>query len=75
MSSVIGSLVSVLLLCQVPPQTPVAALWEDGEWSKSAWGKQARDLTADVIGVRADELRNEILARVPKYNPTAQRLP
>lgn len=52
---------------QAPPQTPVAAIWEDGALRRSGWGKQARDLAADVLGISADDLLSRILARVPKY--------
>jgi hypothetical protein len=52
---------------QAPPQTPVAAIWEDGTLRRSGWGKQARDLAADMLGISADDLLTRIIARVPKY--------
>jgi hypothetical protein len=44
------------------PQTPLAALWESGRLLRSAWGKEARDLAAAVVGLPADELNRRIMA-------------
>src|SRR5205823_13648228 len=52
---------------QAPPQTPVAAVWEDGALRRSGCGKQARDLAADVLGISAEDLLTRIIGRVPKY--------
>jgi len=60
-------------ITQTPPQTPVAAVWENGVLTKTAWGKQGRDLAADVLGLSAEDLNERVVARVPKYTPPTQR--
>ena len=52
-----------------PPQTPVAAVWEDGILSKCAWGKQGRDLVADALGLSSEDLNRRVITKVPKYTP------
>jgi hypothetical protein len=56
-------------ITQAPPQTPVAAVWEDGELTKSAWGKQGRSLAADVLGLSSEDLNEQVVARIPKCIP------
>jgi len=56
-------------ITQTPPQTPVAAVWENGVLTKSAWGRQARDLAADVLGLSSEYLNEQVVAKVPKYTP------
>lgn len=56
-------------ITRIPPQTPVAAVWENGVLIKSACGKHARDLAADMFGLSADDLNDRVVARVPKYTP------
>jgi hypothetical protein len=60
-------------ITQVPPQTPVAAVWENGILSKSAWGKQGRDLAADALGLSSEDLNKRVVAKVPKYTPPTRR--
>jgi hypothetical protein len=43
-------------------QTPLAALWESGRLMRSAWGKEGRDLAAEVVGLPAEELNRRIMA-------------
>lgn len=54
----------VPLIKQAPPQTPITALWVKGRLSKSAWGKDGRDLTADVLGLKPEELDACVFAKV-----------
>lgn len=54
-------------ITQAPPQTPVAALWENGDLTKSAWGKQGRELAADALGLSSEDLNEWMVAKVPKY--------
>jgi len=46
-------------------QTPLATLWGGGAQRRSAWGKQARDLTAEALGLPAAELLQRIVAQSP----------
>jgi hypothetical protein len=48
-------------------QTPIAALRESGSPTKVAWGKKARDLTAEVVGFAPDELSQRVVAESPRY--------
>ena len=56
-------------LTDAPLQTPVAALWENGRWSKTACGKQGRDLAAIALGLSSEDLNERVVAKVPKYTP------
>jgi hypothetical protein len=60
-------------ITQAPPQTPVAAVWENGKLSKSAWGKEGRDLAADALGLSSEDLNERVLAKVPKCTPPTWR--
>jgi hypothetical protein len=48
-------------------QTPVAALWEPGSQTKTAWGKNAREMIAEVLGLDAADLQRRIVAESPRY--------
>ena len=48
-------------------QTPLAAVWACGVPQKTAWGKQARDMAAEVLGLPADDLSTRIKAGAPSY--------
>ncbi len=48
-------------------QTPLAALWESGAPKKIAWGKQARDLAGEVLGLDPEELSLRVAAESPSY--------
>lgn len=54
-------------------QTPIAALWESGKLTRTAWGKKGRDLTAETIGIPADELNQQIMAEYSKRLTAAPR--
>jgi len=60
-------------ITQTPPQTPVAAVWENGVLIRSAWGKHGRDLAADVLGLSSEDLNTRVIGKVPKYTPPTQR--
>jgi hypothetical protein len=59
----------IATITQAPPQTPVAIVWENGILSKSAWGKQARDLAAEALGLSSEDLNERVVAKVPRYTP------
>jgi hypothetical protein len=48
-------------------QTPLAALWESGTPKKIAWGKQARDLAAEALGLDPEVLSRRVAAESPSY--------
>jgi hypothetical protein len=48
-------------------QPPLAAVWEPGSPKKVAWGKQARDLAAEALGLPAEDLSRRIKAESPSY--------
>ena len=48
-------------------QTPLAAVWESGSPKKATWGKQARDMAAEVLGLSADDLSRRVKAESPSY--------
>ena len=54
-------------------QTPLAAVWESGAPKKVAWGKQARDLAAEVLGRSADEWSRRVKAESPSYANVARQ--
>ncbi len=49
-------------------QTPLAAFWEGGVLKKSASGKQAQDLAAEVLELSAEDLSRRVVSEAPKYN-------
>lgn len=49
------------------PQTPLAALWGAGSEKQVAWGKKARDLAADALGLSAEDVSARIKADAPRY--------
>jgi hypothetical protein len=59
-------------ITQAPPQTPVAALWEEGIITMTAWGKRGRDLTAEALGLSAEDLNKQVVDRVPKVQIPSQ---
>jgi hypothetical protein len=48
-------------------QTPIAALCESGLPKTVAWGKKARDMVAQMLGLAADEVSRRIIADSPSY--------
>jgi hypothetical protein len=48
-------------------QTPLASFWEAGSPMKTAWGKQARDMVAEALGIPADDLSRRIKEQSPNY--------
>jgi hypothetical protein len=60
-------------ITQAPPQTPVAAVWENGVLTKSAWGTQGRCLAADALGLSSEDLNDRVVAKVPKFTPPTRR--
>ena len=48
-------------------QTPLAAFWESGSPRKAAWGKKAREMTAEILGIEAKELQSKIVDESPYY--------
>jgi len=48
-------------------QTPLAVLWESGSPQKAAWGKQARDMAAEALGLSADDLSRRVKAESLSY--------
>ncbi len=58
-------------ITKAPPQTPIAAVWEDGVLTKSAWGKQGRGLAADALGLSSKDLNERVVAKIPRYTPPA----
>jgi hypothetical protein len=56
-------------ITQIPFQTPVVAVWENGTLTKSAWGKSGRDLAADTLGLSSEDLNQRVVTKVPKYAP------
>jgi hypothetical protein len=53
------------------PQTPLAAVWDDGSEKAAACGKKARDLAAEALGIPADDLSERIKAEAPNYTNAA----
>jgi hypothetical protein len=47
--------------------TPIAALCEHGSPKMVVWGKKARDLAAQVLGMAPEELSQRIVAESPRY--------
>jgi hypothetical protein len=54
-----------------PRQTPVAALWEDGGFRVTEYGYAARNLLASVLGISAQDLNEQVAARVPHLAPAS----
>lgn len=51
-------------------QTPLVAIREPGSPTKTAWGRQARDLVAVTLGLSGEQLSARIMAETPSYgNP------
>jgi hypothetical protein len=48
-------------------QTPLAALWESGTPKKIAWGKHARDMVAEALGLAPEDLSGRVAAESPSY--------
>jgi len=60
-------------ITEAPPQTPVAAVWENGVLTKSACGYHGRSLAADALGLSSEELNERVIAKVPTYAPPTWR--
>jgi hypothetical protein len=54
-------------------QTPLAAVWEPGSPKKAAWGKKARDMAAEALGLPAEDLSSRIKAESPSYATVARQ--
>jgi hypothetical protein len=52
-------------------QTPLAALWESGAAKKIAWGKQARDMVAEALGLDPEDVSHRVAAESPSYSNRA----
>ena len=48
-------------------QTPLAALWESGSPTRTAWGKHARDVVAEALGLAPEDLSRRVVAESPSY--------
>jgi hypothetical protein len=48
-------------------QTPILAICDSGSPWTVAYGKKARDIVAQVLGLQADELSRRIVAESPSY--------
>jgi hypothetical protein len=48
-------------------QTPVAAVWELGSPKETAWGKKARDMAAEALGIPLAELSRRVKEESPSY--------
>ena len=59
------------IITRAPLQTPVAAVWIDEEWRNTESGKRGRDLVAAEFGISPEAFNERVIARVPKYHPTA----
>ncbi len=49
-----------------PLQTPLTLMGQNGAWVQSAEGKWGRDLAATALGIVADTLNQQVIARVPR---------
>jgi hypothetical protein len=57
------------------PQTPIAAICDNGSPKTVACGKKARDIAAQTLGLSAGELALRIVAESPGYaNSAFQRI-
>jgi hypothetical protein len=54
-------------------QTPLVAVRESGSPKRTAWGKKARDMAAEVLGIEAGELQRRIMEESPRYGKGAKQ--
>jgi hypothetical protein len=48
-------------------QTPLVAICQSSSPKKVAWGKKARDLAAEALGLSPDVLSRKVVAESPRY--------